>query len=145
MSSGHHEAAWRLPESDPHADFDSRHWVGLHGSPSVGRWTRCSWPRPARSGQREFRPAGQLDRLILLRRWRRATEHVGLIATASTTYNEPYNLALRFASLDHVSNGRRDGTSSRPPIAGPRRTSVSRTGRITLTATCGPRSSWMSR
>ena len=35
-----------------------------------------------------------------------ATEHIGLIATASTSYNEPYNLARRFASLDHVSGGR---------------------------------------
>ena len=34
------------------------------------------------------------------------TEHIGLIATASTTYNEPYNLARRFASLDHISGGR---------------------------------------
>jgi alkanesulfonate monooxygenase SsuD/methylene tetrahydromethanopterin reductase-like flavin-dependent oxidoreductase (luciferase family) len=29
MSSGHHEAAWRLPESDPRADFDVGHWVRL--------------------------------------------------------------------------------------------------------------------
>jgi FMN-dependent oxidoreductase (nitrilotriacetate monooxygenase family) len=35
-----------------------------------------------------------------------ATSHIGLIATASTTYNEPYNLARRFASVDHVSGGR---------------------------------------
>ncbi len=34
------------------------------------------------------------------------TSHVGLVATASTTYNEPYNLARRFASLDHLSRGR---------------------------------------
>lgn len=34
------------------------------------------------------------------------TERIGLIATASTTYNEPYNIARRFATLDHASNGR---------------------------------------
>ena len=34
------------------------------------------------------------------------TEHIGLIATASTSYNEPYNLARRFASLDIISGGR---------------------------------------
>jgi FMN-dependent oxidoreductase (nitrilotriacetate monooxygenase family) len=34
------------------------------------------------------------------------TTHVGLIATASTSYNEPYNLARRFATLDHLSDGR---------------------------------------
>jgi len=30
------------------------------------------------------------------------TSHIGLIATASTTYNDPFNLARRFASLDHT-------------------------------------------
>ena len=34
------------------------------------------------------------------------TERIGLIATASTTYNEPYHVARKFASLDHISNGR---------------------------------------
>ncbi len=34
------------------------------------------------------------------------TEHVGLVATMSTTYTEPYNLARQFASLDHISGGR---------------------------------------
>src|SRR3546814_6826515 len=34
------------------------------------------------------------------------TEHLGLIATASTTYDEPFHVARRFASLDHISGGR---------------------------------------
>ena len=34
------------------------------------------------------------------------TEHLGLIATASTTYNDPYHIARKFASLDHISGGR---------------------------------------
>src|SRR4029079_8666406 len=35
-----------------------------------------------------------------------ATTRIGLIATCSTTYTEPFNLARQFASLDHISNGR---------------------------------------
>src|SRR3546814_13080619 len=35
-----------------------------------------------------------------------ATERIGLIATASTTYDEPFHIARRFASLDHLSEGR---------------------------------------
>jgi alkanesulfonate monooxygenase len=35
-----------------------------------------------------------------------ATEGIGLIATASTTFDEPYHIARRFASLDHISGGR---------------------------------------
>jgi alkanesulfonate monooxygenase len=34
------------------------------------------------------------------------TEHIGLVATGSTTYDEPYHVARRFSSLDHISNGR---------------------------------------
>ncbi len=35
-----------------------------------------------------------------------ATEHIGLVATASTTFDLPYHIARRFASLDHISGGR---------------------------------------
>lgn len=34
------------------------------------------------------------------------TERIGLVATASTTFDEPYHIARRFASLDHISGGR---------------------------------------
>ncbi len=34
------------------------------------------------------------------------TDHLGLMATGSTTYDEPYHIARRFASLDHISGGR---------------------------------------
>lgn len=39
------------------------------------------------------------------------TRHLGLIATASTTFDEPFHIARRFASLDHLSGGRAAGTS----------------------------------
>jgi FMN-dependent oxidoreductase (nitrilotriacetate monooxygenase family) len=44
--------------------------------------------------------------LTLLSALSQATEHIGLIATASTTYDLPYHVARRFASLDHISGGR---------------------------------------
>src|SRR5208282_2823993 len=46
------------------------------------------------------------DPLTLLPALAVVTEHLGLIATASTTYNEPYHVARKFASLDHLSGGR---------------------------------------
>ena len=52
------------------------------------------------------RPAGSLEPTVLLTAIAAATERIGLIATASTTYNDPYNLARRFACVDHVSGGR---------------------------------------
>lgn len=53
------------------------------------------------------RPAlGALDPAILLMSMGAVTEHVGLVGTASTTFNEPFDLARRFATLDHLSGGR---------------------------------------
>jgi FMN-dependent oxidoreductase (nitrilotriacetate monooxygenase family) len=46
------------------------------------------------------------DPLTLLPALAAVTERIGLIATASTTYNDPYHIARKFASLDHISNGR---------------------------------------
>ncbi|MEU8614863.1 LLM class flavin-dependent oxidoreductase [Actinoplanes sp. NPDC048791] len=105
--TGHHEASWRLPGSDPYANlslaahqrlariaedarFDS---VFLADSPVL-------WSDPGR------RPSGKLEPTLLLASLAATTSHIGLIATASTSYNEPYNLARRFASLDHLSGGR---------------------------------------
>ena len=46
------------------------------------------------------------EALTLLGALASVTTHIGLVATASTTYNEPFNLARKFASLDHISKGR---------------------------------------
>ena len=47
-----------------------------------------------------------LDPVTLLSAIAALTEHIGLVATATTSYNEPYNIARKFASLDHISGGR---------------------------------------
>jgi hypothetical protein len=48
----------------------------------------------------------QFEPLTLLSALAMVTNHVGLVATASTTYNEPYHIARKFASLDQISGGR---------------------------------------
>jgi FMN-dependent oxidoreductase (nitrilotriacetate monooxygenase family) len=48
----------------------------------------------------------ELEPTMLLPALAMVTSHVGLVTTASTTYNEPYNLARRFATLDLISKGR---------------------------------------
>src|SRR3954464_7602131 len=50
--------------------------------------------------------AARFEPLTMLAALAATTTHVGLGATASTTYNEPYNVARQFASLDHLSGGR---------------------------------------
>lgn len=56
--------------------------------------------------QIDFRPITALEPTVLLASIAAATTHIGVIGTASTSYNEPYNIARRFATLDHVSAGR---------------------------------------
>jgi FMN-dependent oxidoreductase (nitrilotriacetate monooxygenase family) len=107
MSSGHHEAAWRLPQSDPFADFSLAHWRNLAQIAERGTFDSLFLADgPALWHNAQFRPAGSLEPTVLLTALAGVTSHIGLIATASTTYNEPYNLARRFASLDHISGGR---------------------------------------
>ncbi|GIJ44394.1 monooxygenase [Virgisporangium aliadipatigenens] len=108
MDNGHHEAAWRLPESDPHAATDVAHWQHLARVAERGKLdslfladSPVVW-----GGSIARRPAAALEPTLLLTALAGATRHIGLIATASTTYNEPFNLARRFASLDHISGGR---------------------------------------
>lgn len=48
----------------------------------------------------------RLEPITLLAALAAVTEDIGLMATASTSYNEPYNLARYFASLDFLSQGR---------------------------------------
>ncbi|MEV7085428.1 LLM class flavin-dependent oxidoreductase [Streptomyces sp. NPDC093085] len=48
----------------------------------------------------------RLEPLTLLSAVATHTRHIGLVGTASSTYNSPFNLARRFASLDHISGGR---------------------------------------
>jgi FMN-dependent oxidoreductase (nitrilotriacetate monooxygenase family) len=107
MSTGHHEASWRLPESDPRADTDIEHYKALARTAERGTFDSLFLAdSPALWGDVSHRPAGVIEPLTLLTVLATVTAHIGLIATASTTYNEPYNLARRFASLDHVSGGR---------------------------------------
>jgi FMN-dependent oxidoreductase (nitrilotriacetate monooxygenase family) len=105
--TGHHEASWRLPESDPGANLDLAYFQRVariaedaHFDSLFLADSPVLWGDPGR------RPSGKLEPTLLLTALAVTTSRIGLIATASTSYNEPYNLARRFASLDHISNGR---------------------------------------
>jgi len=107
MSVGHHEAAWRLPESDPFANTSVEHFKALARTAERGKLDSLFLAdSPVLWNNIGRRPAGTLEPTVLLAALAGATEHIGLIATASTSYNEPFNLARRFASLDHLSGGR---------------------------------------
>jgi FMN-dependent oxidoreductase (nitrilotriacetate monooxygenase family) len=107
MSTGHHEASWRLPESDPHAGTDIAHFVRLAQTAERARFDSIFFAdSPVLWGNVGKRPTSALEPTVLLAALAVATSRIGLIATASTSYNSPYNLARRFASIDHISGGR---------------------------------------
>ncbi|WP_420097061.1 LLM class flavin-dependent oxidoreductase [Brevibacterium sediminis] len=107
MTTGHHEASWRLPESDPEAGTDIDHYIRLAQTAERGGFDSIFFADgPSLRAEVGRRPAGNLEPLTLLSALAVSTQHIGLIATASTSYNSPYNLARRFSSIDHISRGR---------------------------------------
>ncbi|GAA1459973.1 LLM class flavin-dependent oxidoreductase [Williamsia maris] len=107
MGVGHHEAAWRHPSTDERRLLDVRHYQELARIAERGKLDSIFFadnvavgPRVQRHALATFEPVTLLSAIAVV------TERIGLISTASTSYNEPYNLAREFASLDHISNGR---------------------------------------
>ncbi|MGJ5202822.1 LLM class flavin-dependent oxidoreductase [Bradyrhizobium sp. HKCCYLR20261] len=107
LNAGTFGAAWRWPASDPAGFFDIDYWVR-----TVRLAERATFDAvfladfPSLSDSPEFRSFQSLEPSIVLTAIAAATTHIGLIGTASSSYNEPYNIARRWASLDHVSRGR---------------------------------------
>ncbi|MGY2489096.1 LLM class flavin-dependent oxidoreductase [Cupriavidus sp. CP313] len=107
LHSGFVPSAWRLPASDPRAFVDVQHYVRLARIAEAGKFDAIFLADNASiADQIHFRPITALEPTVLLACVAAATTHIGLVATASTSYNEPYNIARRFATLDHVSGGR---------------------------------------
>ncbi|HWE89185.1 MAG TPA: LLM class flavin-dependent oxidoreductase [Pseudonocardiaceae bacterium] len=107
MGVGHHEAAWRHPRTDPSRIGEVRHYVELARIAERGTFDSVFLADGVQVwGDVEYSIAGSFEPFTLLTAIATATEHIGLIGTASTGFTEPYNLARYFASLDHISGGR---------------------------------------
>ncbi|QLF94665.1 LLM class flavin-dependent oxidoreductase [Pseudomonas sp. ABC1] len=103
-------AAWRLPEApkDSFRSFD--HYRYIAEKLEAGRFHSLFFNDGVKvdldPGQEKGPNSVRWDPLVLAPALALVTRHIGLIATASTTYNEPYNVARKYASLDHLTNGR---------------------------------------
>jgi FMN-dependent oxidoreductase (nitrilotriacetate monooxygenase family) len=106
-SRGHHEAAWRHPASSPLPLTDIRYYQALAQRAEAALFDSIFLAdQLALGGDVGQAPRTWLEPITVLAAAAVATNRVGLIATASTTYTEPFNLARQFASIDHISNGR---------------------------------------
>ncbi|HEY2296517.1 MAG TPA: LLM class flavin-dependent oxidoreductase [Jatrophihabitans sp.] len=107
MGTGHHEAAWRHPDSRPEDTLDAQHYVRLAQIAERGKLDSIFFAdNLAISRSVRYNSANHLEPITLLAAIAMLTERIGLIATASTSYYEPFQLARKFASLDHISKGR---------------------------------------
>lgn len=107
LHSGVYASAWRLPDSNPGAFYDVGHYIDVAKIAERGKFDAIFLAdTPAVTDRIDLRPFLSMEPTIVLASVAAATTHIGLIATASTTYNEPYNIARRFATLDHASHGR---------------------------------------
>lgn len=109
---GIHTAWWRYPGADPAANFNLDRLVEMIRTLERGKFDAffmadhlavLNMPMAA---LKRSATVTSFDPLTLLPALAVLTERIGLIATASTTYNAPYHIARKFASLDHISRGR---------------------------------------
>lgn len=103
---GHHMAAWRHPEAYPDG-VSVKTYVRFAQTAERGCFDMLFVADVFSFSPRARRvDAFRLEPLTLLSALAMTTQRIGLVATATTSFNEPYNVARKFASLDHISGGR---------------------------------------
>lgn len=100
--TGHHEASWRVPGVEVEKTLNLQSVIEVAQLAEKGLLDAFFLAdTQARIGRaRTYEPFTLLSALAV------HTKHIGLIATVHSTYNEPYHVARKFASLDHISKGR---------------------------------------
>lgn len=106
---GSQSGAWRMPGVDPmsYTSFDAR--VKQAQAAECGKFQFLFLPDGPGAVMTDIEteaPAFNLDVMMTLAAVARETEYIGLVATGSTTFNEPFNLARQFKALDVMSHGR---------------------------------------
>ena len=109
---GIHTAWWRYPGAYPDANFNFQHLKRFAQTLERGKFDAFFMAdhlavlnMPIQALKRSA-TVTSFEPFTLLSALAATTERIGLVATASTTFNSPYHIARRFASLDHISGGR---------------------------------------
>ncbi|SFV38779.1 FMN-dependent oxidoreductase, nitrilotriacetate monooxygenase family [Devosia crocina] len=104
---GSHEAGWRMPESDPLSSTNLEYWIDIARRAEAGGFDALFLGDVlALQQSADLHLSDALDPIVILSALAAVTKRIGLIGTASTSFDHPYHLARRFASLDHISRGR---------------------------------------
>ena len=111
---GYHAAAWRHPQVDPAGASKFSHFLRVAQAAEAAKFDMLFLADGIGLRARDEPPGSlcrsaqnaELEPLTLLSALAPMTRHIGLVATASTTYNEPFHIARKYASLDQISDGR---------------------------------------
>jgi FMN-dependent oxidoreductase (nitrilotriacetate monooxygenase family) len=111
--TGHHVASWRHPKAQADAGVNFRHYVEIAQTAERGKFdmvfladNACVREASMEALSRSAQYIANFEPITLISALAAVTERIGLTCTASTSYNEPYHIARKFASLDHISGGR---------------------------------------
>lgn len=103
--SGGHAAGWRHPEAYAAGQLDFAFHAELARLLERGRFD-AFFVADVLAVEGPPSRAERFEPLSLLSALSTVTSHIGLVGTAGTTHHEPYHVARKFASLDHLSHGR---------------------------------------
>jgi FMN-dependent oxidoreductase (nitrilotriacetate monooxygenase family) len=110
MATGHHVAAWRHPDVPADAGLSFARYKHLAKVAEAAKFDALfiadSVAAATGDGANRMARSDHFEPLTLVSALSAVTERIGLIVTATTSYNEPYHIARKFASLDHLSGGR---------------------------------------
>ncbi len=111
---GYHIAAWRHPDVPADGAISFPYFLNTARKAEAAKFDMVFFAdgvavraedNPRGSLSRDIKNA-ELEPLTLLAALGACTSHIGLVSTASTTYNEPFHIARKYASIDHISGGR---------------------------------------
>ncbi|MGO3884792.1 MAG: LLM class flavin-dependent oxidoreductase, partial [Mycetocola sp.] len=103
---GQRPASWRTQDVTGTEVLDAPFWENLGRVAERGLLDSVFFADNPSLGNPNLRPLGLVEPFVILQTIAAATEHLGLVGTASTSYNDPVELAERLLSLDTISGGR---------------------------------------
>jgi FMN-dependent oxidoreductase (nitrilotriacetate monooxygenase family) len=107
MLPGQHVASWRAPQTETHRAWTMEYLTELAQLAERGKLDHIFFADVLGDDVQENSPSGwKLDPVIVISALAAVTKHIGLTATLTTTYNEPFHVARKFAAIDHLSGGR---------------------------------------
>ena len=104
---GHHVASWRHPKTETRRITDLAYLTEIAQIAERGKFDNLFFADVFGQEILENGHSGlKLDPVVIISALASVTKNIGLTATLTTSYNDPFHVARKFAAIDHLSNGR---------------------------------------